>query len=42
MLAGEGHIPLARAATPALAAPVTGSVEPCRSTLNVSMTVRRL
>ena len=42
MLAAEGHIPLARAATPALAAPVTGSVEPCRSEMDVSMLVRRL
>ena len=42
MLAAEGHIPLARAATPALAAPVTGSVEPCSSQMQVSMRVQRL
>lgn len=42
MLAAEGHIPLVRAATPALAAPVTGSVEPCRSEMEVVMTVQRL
>lgn len=42
LLAAEGHIPLARAATPALAAPVTGSVEPCRSQLEFSMSLRRL
>jgi transglutaminase-like putative cysteine protease len=42
MLAAEGHIPLARAATPALAAPVTGSVEPCNSQMQFSMTVQRL
>ena len=42
MLAAEGHIPLARAATPALAAPVTGSVEPSNSQMQFSMSVRRL
>ena len=42
MLAAEGHIPLARAATPALAAPVTGSVEPCNSQMQFSMRVHRL
>ena len=42
MLAAEGHIPLACAATPALAAPVTGSVEPCNSQMQFSMSVHRL
>ncbi len=42
MLAAEGHIPLARAATPALAAAVTGSVEPCNSQMQFSMLVQRL
>ena len=42
MVAAEGHIPLARAATPALAAPVTGSVEPCSSQMQFSMSVQRL
>lgn len=42
LLAAEGHIPLARAATSALAAPVTGSVEPSNSQMQFSMTVRRL
>ena len=42
MLTAECHVPLARAATPALAAPLTGSVEPARSEMEVSMTVRRL
>jgi len=42
MLAAEGHIPLARAATPALAAPVTGSVEPCNSQMQFSILVQRL
>jgi len=42
MLAAEGHIPLARTATPALAAPVTGSVEPSNSQMQFSMSVQRL
>jgi transglutaminase-like putative cysteine protease len=42
MLAAEGHIPLARASTPALAAPVTGSVEPGNSQMQFSMSVQRL
>ena len=42
LLTAEGHIPLARAATPALAAPVTGSVEPCRSQMEFSTSLRRL
>jgi transglutaminase-like putative cysteine protease len=42
MLAAEGHIPLARAATPALAAPVTGSVEACNSQMQFSLRVERL
>jgi transglutaminase-like putative cysteine protease len=42
MLAAEGHLPLARGATPALAAPVTGSVEPCNSQMQFSMSVQRL
>jgi len=42
LLAAEGHIPLARGSTPALAAPVTGTVEPCRTQMEFSMSVRRL
>ena len=42
MLVAEGHIPLARASTPALAAPVTGSVEPANSQMQFSMSVKRL
>ena len=42
MLAAEGHIPLARAATPALAAPVTGTVEPCNTQMQSSMSVQRV
>jgi transglutaminase-like putative cysteine protease len=42
MFAAEGHLALARGATPALAAPVTGSVEPCNSQMQFSMSVQRL
>jgi transglutaminase-like putative cysteine protease len=42
LLAAEGHIPLARGSTPALAAPVTGTVEPCRTQMDFSMSVERL
>jgi transglutaminase-like putative cysteine protease len=42
MLAAEGHIPLARAATYALAAPLTGSVESGGSQMQFSMMVQRL
>jgi transglutaminase-like putative cysteine protease len=42
MLVAEGHIPLARASTPELAAPVTGSVEPGNSQMQFSISVQRL
>lgn len=42
LLAAEGHVPLARAASPAMAAPVAGSVEPCRSEMEYSISVRRV
>jgi len=42
MVAAEGHLPLARGATPALTAPVTGSVEPCNSQMQFAMSVQRL
>lgn len=42
MVAAEGHLPLARGATPALTAPVTGSVEPCDSQMEFAMSVQRL
>jgi transglutaminase-like putative cysteine protease len=42
LITGEGHIPLACAALPASAAPVTGSVQSARSTLSVTMRVTRL
>jgi len=42
MLAAEGHIPVACAATASLAAPLIGSVEPSRSEMEATMTVKRL
>lgn len=42
LLAGEGHIPLAATPSPAGAAPVTGSVEPCESQFEFSMSVTRI
>lgn len=42
MLAAECHIPLARAGEPELAAPVTGTVEPCRATMDHSLLVEHL
>src|SRR6188768_2328230 len=41
-MAGEGHIPLASAALPVSAAPVTGMTEVCKSTLDFQMTVTRI
>jgi uncharacterized protein (DUF2126 family) len=42
LLAGEGHIPLASAALPMSAAPVTGMTEIAKSTLDFQMTVTRI
>ena len=42
LLAGEGHIPLACAAIPTSAAPVSGSTDVCESTLKFEMTVTRI
>ena len=42
LLAGEGHIPLASAALPVSAAPVTGMTDVCKSTLEFTMTVTRI
>jgi uncharacterized protein (DUF2126 family)/transglutaminase-like putative cysteine protease len=42
LLTGEGHIPLACTALPSSAAPVTGFTEPCKSTLDFSMSVSRM
>ncbi|WP_338333542.1 transglutaminase family protein [Acetobacter sp. LMG 32666] len=42
LLTGEGHIPLAVAARPENAAPVSGLLDRCEATFNVSMKVERL
>ena len=42
LLAGEGHIPLASAALPTSAAPVTGMTERAESTLDFEMTITRI
>jgi uncharacterized protein (DUF2126 family)/transglutaminase-like putative cysteine protease len=42
LFAGEGHIPLACSPEPTSAAPVTGAVDKCETTLTHEMTVRRI
>lgn len=42
LLAGEGHIPLSCTPEPTSAAPVTGAIEPCESTLEHEMRVVRI
>ncbi|GAB3018741.1 transglutaminase family protein [Bowmanella dokdonensis] len=42
LFAGEGHIPLACTPEPASAAPVTGAIDQCESTLDYSNQVTRL
>jgi uncharacterized protein (DUF2126 family)/transglutaminase-like putative cysteine protease len=42
LLAGEGHLPLAATPDPFSAAPITGSVDECESTLEHEMRVRRI
>ena len=42
LLAGEGHIPLACSPEPMSAAPISGLLEPCESTLHHEMRVRRV
>ena len=42
LFAGEGHIPLASAPDPAGAAPVTGAVDPCRTTLSFANKIERI
>ncbi|BBK33671.1 uncharacterized protein (DUF2126 family) [Stella humosa] len=42
LFAGEGHIPLACAADPTAAAPISGGVEPCEVTFDFEMSVARV
>ncbi len=42
LLAGEGHIPLACAADPPNAAPITGALEPCEVDFTYDMRVQRI
>ncbi len=42
LLAGEGHIPLAASPEPQSAAAISGLVEPCETTFDVSMSVVRV
>ena len=42
LLAGEGHLPLACAADPWSAAPITGTVSPCEVQFNYTLSVTRI
>lgn len=42
LLAGEGHIPLSCTPEPSSAAPVSGAVDPCESTLHHEMKITRI
>jgi uncharacterized protein (DUF2126 family) len=42
LLAGEGHIPLAATPNVSSAAPITGELEPCETTFDVTMSVVRI
>jgi len=42
LLTGEGHIPLACSPEPQSAAPISGRIEPCKTTLHHEMAVRRV
>lgn len=42
LLAGEGHLPLACSPDPLSAAPITGGVDPCESTMEHDMRVTRI
>ena len=42
LYAGEGHIPLACSPEPSSAAPISGEIEPCETTFEHHMSVRRI
>jgi len=42
LFAGEGHIPLACAASPTSASPISGTVDPCEVTFDFEMSVARV
>jgi uncharacterized protein (DUF2126 family)/transglutaminase-like putative cysteine protease len=42
LFAGEGHIPLASAASPTSASPISGTVDPCEVTFTFEMSVTRV
>jgi len=42
LYAGEGHIPLACSPEPSSAAPISGEIEPCETTFEHRMSVRRI
>jgi uncharacterized protein (DUF2126 family)/transglutaminase-like putative cysteine protease len=42
LLTGEGHLPLAATPDPYSAAPITGSVEPCKAEFQFSMSIQRI
>jgi len=42
LFAGEGHIPLACTPLPSDAAPIEGAIEPCKSTFDFQMDLRRI
>jgi uncharacterized protein (DUF2126 family)/transglutaminase-like putative cysteine protease len=42
LFAGEGHIPLACAANPTSASPISGTVDPCEVTFDFEMSVERV
>ena len=42
LMAGEGHLPLACSPEPSGAAPISGSVEKCESTLAFELSIRRI
>src|SRR6202012_2054880 len=42
LLAGEGHLPLACTPDPSSAAPISGALEPCETTFDFAMSVKRI